>query len=198
MTEKIVYLHTATSDIWDFKLRSQDARYAQLQPHLVGISAACDGIGIVRLVSPPEGVFITPEAVAIHGVTNEMTAVEPPFGEAIREGTPSIAELIDQATCIVAHSAAFHRKVLELSYTRAGLRMRDNVRWFCTMTQSADVVMVQLQSNGRWKWPSLQEALDFAAPGHPPVGPMAGDAHRTSPVVAVKLVHDMLVAKGRA
>lgn len=153
---KVVFIDTATTGLWLWRAD----KFHPEQPHLLRLAIMRDGqrdLAPSVLVKPPPGVIVEAGAVAFHGITQAMAdGTHITSTDALENVLPALAE----ADRIVAHSAAYHRMVLEASIARAGLLCPDGwkERWYCTMIKSADLVQVALQGNGRWKWPKLHEA----------------------------------------
>ena len=60
----ILFLNTATTDLWQFNIKDTDPRYADVQPHMIGLSMCAvrdnEGrFGHDALIAPPSGVTIT-------------------------------------------------------------------------------------------------------------------------------------------
>lgn len=177
----ILILDTAATDLWNWTIRSVDSRYAVLQPHLLGVAfKVIDESNLAhplrsgfRFITPPTEVTISERASEFHGITLELLANHPVRGAIWPDiytaltrtapeigNEPSLADMIDEANLIVAHNANYHRKIMDLSFVRSGLRMRDNVLWFCTMGKSAQFVRIPQTGRKGWKWPSLREAFE--------------------------------------
>lgn len=184
----IICLDTACNAFWDFKVRSADPRHDAMQPHLLNLSLMAWNSDFTAeriaeggfshqhgaMVRLPEGVHVTDEAADYHGITNDLAEQHKlDLREALTtvpgDYMPfSVEELLNRrAILIVAHNAAYHRRVVELSFRRAGLELRSSVVWFCTRTTTANVVKTKQQKNGGWAPSSLDEAFRFFKPNLP-------------------------------
>jgi hypothetical protein len=171
---RTLYVDTATNRPWDWGKGAQPGD----QPHLLRLAACFDdgapemadrGMMFCTLVTLPAGERITAAAAMQHGI------IETEYGEHVPiSAADAMARFIGlcvRADVLVAHSAAYHRRVLQRTAERCGLpfSMPDT---YCTMTNATSVVQAgNLQGNGRWKWPTIGEAYQHFA-GDPLVRPV--------------------------
>lgn len=160
---KRLYVDTATTTGgWNWK----DGDQAANQPHMIRIAALLvDGDTMVdefcRLIRPlPGWPGITPDGLRRHGIEDGDLNFH---GVVLGAVTARIGSLLAKTDRVVAHSAAFHRKVLTRAYRDAHLPPPELPPMDCTMTRSADIVQVVLQGNGRWKWPTMAESFVYFA-----------------------------------
>lgn len=161
-----LYIDTVTATgAWVWKAADTDPS----QPHMIRIAALLEEDGqeveaICRLISPiPGWPAITEDGVRAHNIENGELRAK---GVVLGAATAKIASIMGKADRIVAHNGAFHRKVLLRAWRDATLPPPEMPKIDCTMTRSADIVRVTLQSNGRWKWPRIGEAYShFAGEG---------------------------------
>jgi DNA polymerase-3 subunit epsilon len=78
-----------------------------------------------RLIRPPRRRFMF---TSIHGITWEQVSGEPPFEEV----WPQVEPLLEGASFLAAHNAAFDRSVLEACCQAAGLTPPD-LPFLCTV-----------------------------------------------------------------
>ena len=156
-----IYLDTTANRQWLWQANAIDPR----QPHLVRYCAVAvddDGVATAeaRLCGLPHGEGL--DAAAL-----ERLNVPPDEPFMIRDTMPGV-EVVDawlkmliQADVVAAHSAAFHRKLLEATCNRVGMAL-PILPWFCTMTESTEIVKLAPPSGrGKSKWPKLEEAVAF-------------------------------------
>ena len=149
------------------------------QPHIVDLACELrDGdtmelIGELDCVINP-GVPISPEAAAIHGITDEIAVAE---GREPKEALRDFFALVDQADKIVAHNIDFDARMVRIAAFRLWNReWVAPVPTFCTMKAMTDVCRIPA-ANGRrgYKWPKLTEAIRHV------FGEELPDAHRARP-----------------
>ena len=137
----------------------------QSQPHIVQIAAKCTNdegrvAGAFQAIIRPTGWTIEPGAEKVHGIS-ELRAQ--------REGVdllPVLALLksfVDNSAMVVAHNYQFDRSVIASETVRLKrnadwILRRPHDRTFCTMESSTDVLKLP-GKYGKFKWPSLAEAL---------------------------------------
>lgn len=97
---------------------------------------------------------IDPGALAIHGITREMTetGMDP---HSVCRWLIGAAKKCD---LIVAHNSSFDIKVMDYEFRRADLGGFNPQNVFCTMKASTELCELPGQF-GTFKWPKLEEAL---------------------------------------
>ena len=150
------------------------------QPHIVDLSCelwddeAMELIGELDCIINP-GVPISPEAAAIHGITDEIAR----GGREPKEALTDFFALVDQADKIVGHNIDFDTRMIRIAAFRLW-----NKEWiapvptFCTMKSTTDICRIR-KANARgprdFKWPKLTEAIKHFFDEEMP------DAHRARP-----------------
>lgn len=109
---------------------------------------APSGATLIDTLVRPTG-LIPPEATAIHGITNAMVALAPPFTEIY----PRLQEIVGGKT-IVAYNAAFDSRILDQTCRRH--RVQPLVaRWECAMEQYARFVGQWSARTNSYTWQRL-------------------------------------------
>jgi len=160
----IVFIDTVANRNWEWRLKDDDP----FQPYLIRFcSMGIMDIGSRQytglcLLPPPEEI-LDEAACTRMGATGLEWML--PGHEPTGDDLITITRAISKATLVVAHSAAFHRKLLRSFYGRHGEEM-PVLEWFCTMTNSADICAIPPPSGrGKSKWPAMEEAYaHFAGP----------------------------------
>ncbi len=108
-----------------------------------------DGDYIVK----PDGFIIPADASRVHGISHER---------AISEGLPILkilqefSELIEEASCMVAHNISFDEKIIGAEFLRNGIKSSlTSKRKICTMHSTTDYCAIQGPYG--FKWPKLSE-----------------------------------------
>lgn len=130
------------------------------QPHVVDL--ACDlfddDVLIDRydtLIDP--GVLITPELIAIHGITNEMVQAD---GVKNKVAVQRFLAMAERADLIVGHNVSFDIRMMNIASARGiGVKWKPETPTFCTMRQSTDLCQIPAMKGSGWKWPKLTEAV---------------------------------------
>lgn len=176
----IVFIDTVANRNWEWRLKDD----APHQPYLIRFCS----MGIMDIGSRQyTGLCLQPppEERLDEQAQERMGLTDGPFGdvpghEPTEDDLITITRAISKATLVVAHSAAFHRKLLRSFYGRHGEEM-PVLEWFCTMTNSADICAIPPPSGrGKSKWPTLEEAYAHFA-GHdavPDSGYATEDVHQ--------------------
>lgn len=182
----LLFFHTKTTGLPDFKMRASDP----LQPHLVEFAAVfTDGCGtVLRKVDDiikPDGWEIPKSVSDIYGVTQEaaMTkGVDEPFVAANMMG------LIEESNLLVSHGVTFHKYACRIAARRYDLLGDDRTEWwkaipqFCTMMETTDLCNIPGKVvGGRPKWPKLQETYQ-----HIFHKPFVGSPDAMAEVMAIK------------
>lgn len=117
----------------------------------------------VNLIIKPIDFYISKEATAIHGISQEHAFK---FGVPLRSVLTIFCELACSAQEIIAHNINFDKKVICDEFSR-GMN-RENIltevfkNTFCTMNILTPICKISHPSRGGYKWPKLQEAYQYA------------------------------------
>lgn len=87
--------------------------------------------------------LIEPDAIRIHGITDEMVADKPKFGDLAQ----AFIDFVGDAP-IIAHNASFDRGFINMELERLGLTPTDPDRWVDTLELA------------RYKFPGMANSLD--------------------------------------
>lgn len=140
--DNIVFLDTETSHLNGFAVSIA----------LIGYSISQKAITFKYYKEINPGVIMDPEAIAVHGITNEMTQ---DFNEAFMDIEKEVTEIIN-THLIVAHNAIYDIGVLAREYERLG-EIPPKMYFLDTMKRLKDEVKAK-NSAGRLKDPRLSEA----------------------------------------
>lgn len=185
----------STTGTWLWK----ELPMASGQPHMVRIAAVLQDDdadhpmdALCRLISPlPGWPAIPPQGTQIHGIYQEDLHQH---GIVLGAVLARMSKMLAAADQVVAHSAAFHNHLLRRAYRDGDLDMPSKrAPWVCTMKASVDLVRVNLESAGRWRWPKLLDAYRHFA-GKALVLPSDPIARGEAVVAAVRRVHLGIVA----
>lgn len=101
----------------------------------------------------PDGYTIPAEAARVHGITTER---------ALEEGVPldgvldAFADLVQDATTLIAHNVSFDERILGAEYLRAGRpNLMEQKPRYCTMKTTTR--LCGLPGPYGYKWPTLTE-----------------------------------------
>ena len=158
-------MDTETSHLYQRALPATDPS----QPHLVELGAVLyDGqwnvVGIIDRLIRPDGWAISPDAFAIHGISEQRCSR---YGGDVRAILADFAEMVSCAVTIVGHNVAFDRAIIEAAIYRAGgsglwwAKKANAMR--CTMEAATPVCQLP-GKYGDFRWPSLQEAHEILVP----------------------------------
>lgn len=150
-----IYIATDTSGLWKWKENTDHPG----QPHLLRLAMLRDDDDtrpLSTLVKLPQGVVIEPGAAYAHGITSDIAArATAEAGDVLDDLMPTILA----ADAIVGFGADFHRKVLEATMHRTGHLVPEwRKQWRCAMNAAAEVMRLELISQGQWKTPSFAAA----------------------------------------
>lgn len=160
----ILFIDTETTGKADFNKRASDPS----QPHIVQYAhVLCDDDlneleTYQTLVSPGDWI-IPPEAVAIHGITNERAQAEGIYEAEV--AVRFMANLLD-ASLLVGHNIQFDKFCMRVACRRYGVLGDDQAAWWsafpqaCTMRALTNVC--RLPGPYGYKWPKLTEAYKHA------------------------------------
>jgi DNA polymerase-3 subunit epsilon len=117
-----------------------------------------DSTGVVdeyqRLVNP--GRPIHPDAIAVHGITDEMVALSPPISDIL----PEVLSFFDDST-LIAHNAPFDIGFFDAEFARSGVEPPKNTI-LCTLTLARAV----FPGLPRYGLEALVKRLQIPSGGH--------------------------------
>ncbi|MEO1516779.1 MAG: 3'-5' exonuclease [Bacteroidota bacterium] len=107
-----------------------------------------------RFIIQPEGFEIPYEAERVHGIDTETAREQ---GVPLKGVLQAFAKKVDEATYLIAHNMNYAEKVLSAEFYRKSIehRLLQSER-YCTMQESTYYCKLP-GTQGRYKWPSLQE-----------------------------------------
>ncbi len=166
-TDFLLFYDTETTGIPDWRHPMTDP----CQPHLVQLAACVVNatsrqiVAALNVLIRPEGWIIPPDAIRIHGITNERVMVE---GIRLREALAAFQSFWEwpcQKTRI-AHNAKFDAAIIEIALRRDGRPLADIYKWntgsqHCTMRLASSIMKLPGAKEGSYKLPKLSEAFEF-------------------------------------
>ena len=178
MATCVLFLDTETTGLPDFKKPSDGPE----QPHIVQLAAGLSEapidprkkwhpIGSMDRIIRPDGWEMPEEAEAIHGISHARAVQE---GIPIQQALNEFLDLHDQCNVLVAHNAAFDRRMLRIELLRAGWTRDQIEEWekpirvIDTMREAGKIMrmapteaMVAAGRGSQNKPPKLTEAYQF-------------------------------------
>jgi DNA polymerase III epsilon subunit-like protein len=119
----------------------------------------------------PAGWSSDPEAVAVHGISDERAEAE---GSDLTNVLALLCRDLDSCRLLVAHNMDFDANVLRNAlYWRVGLNPGDilTMPLFCTMKKATNELKIANKNGyGGYKWPSLDETYTATFGSPPPSG----------------------------
>jgi DNA polymerase III epsilon subunit-like protein len=139
---------------------------ASHQPHIVQIGAQLlddqyTVRGEINLIVKPNGWTIPEEVSRVHGITTEIAET---FGFELEHVAEQFGRMVSRSHVLVAHNFSFDSLLIHAEWHRLAYNdppFEDDQVKFCTMHESTDIVRIP-GKYGDYKWPSLQEAHQFA------------------------------------
>ncbi len=161
-----LFIDTETTGKVDFKRPASD----ECQPDMLELSAALFDADkrLVQCLSTlvqcpnPGGWKIEPEALAVHGITNEACEQ---YGMTVLHCLDTLGQLAMRAELMIAHGARFDLTVIHTATIRsknlvAPLQLQKPV--YCTMKRATNICRIPFPNGGNdYKWPKLEEAYEF-------------------------------------
>lgn len=116
-------------------------------------------------------------------------------GISSRDGFNAIVPLLREATEIVAFNVPFHRKTIEALCRVNGCALTDFsiAPWTCVMSDAAPIMMLRLESAGRWRSPKMPAAYTYFT-NKEWVEKYEWDEHAAQAVYAVRHIHHGILA----
>jgi DNA polymerase III epsilon subunit-like protein len=189
----LLYIDTTTaSGQWLWKRPDDDPD----QPPMIRLAAILGTAEDIedrfcRLIAPRSAApMVTPEQTLRHGIAHANLYED---GCVLGVALVRLMRLIIRAEAIVAHNADFHMRVIRRAFRDGQMPIPQMPQVVCTMRRATDLVRIDNQRGGRWKWPSLPEAYThFAGYG---LSLSADPVCKGGDLVdAVRLVHTGIVA----
>lgn len=107
----------------------------------------------LNLIVKPQGWRIPDEAIAVHGITNEIADR---FGLPLVKVLEHLEEFTDRSKVIVSHNYQYDEIVADAAYSLIGESWKHELTPFCTM--KAMTPICRLPGPYGHKWPNLQQA----------------------------------------
>jgi len=100
---------------------------------------------------------ISDEAKGVHGISQEVAEK---FGQTNRAIVAIFGKLLESADRIVCHNVNFDLTVMQIAYIRDEKKSSDLLKTdtLCTMEATTDLLKLPGKLEGKYKWPSLDEA----------------------------------------
>lgn len=215
----ILYLDTATSDLWLFPRKGipvEDDR----EPHMVRLSWLLEpGDGrtereACHLIRLPTGLSMG--HLSIPAERHRVASVTGIYDHALNERgmdmfdvLTEFAEALGQASLVVAHNWHFHKQVLDRSFRYVGMPAREwhdadkdpggaGVATSCAMFKATNIVQIPKQAlGGGFRWPRFDECCERFCGGalHMGADPVA---HGIERVRAVRVFWQNIVRAANA
>ncbi len=134
------------------------------QPYIVQLAAILmtdnqQEVGNLNVILNNPGCMISPEMVAIHGITTEMAQK---CGVIPRYALNALVEFSKMAHTIIAHNIRFDLFMTDIALSKAGARGAIGCVPYCTMQEASKIGGMPLNHAGKKKNPKLSEAYEFA------------------------------------
>jgi len=101
----------------------------------------------------PQGFIIPPDAIKVHGISNEKAEKE---GLALKKVLNEFLLVINESKFLIAHNVDFDQKVIGAEFLRENIKTNlSKIEKICTMQSSTNYC--QIPSSYGYKWPSLSE-----------------------------------------
>ena len=154
---KYAVIDTETSGLFDFsKPADADGQPRMASLAMILLDETLTETARQDMLIKPDGWQMTPEVIAVNGLTNERLNAE---GIPISEALDVYTRVVDQGYAIVAFNAQFDTKVVRGELRRAGLPDRFEITPnICVMRASVDLCKMPKKSGGGYKFPKLSEA----------------------------------------
>lgn len=111
------------------------------------------------LVRQEAGTTIPAEAMAVHGITDEMCAT---YGFPLPVVDKAFAFLADRADVLVAHNIQFDLGIMKANMPISWELTDQHKPNFCTMTNNTEIIRLPHKKwPGKFKWPNMAETHRF-------------------------------------
>ena len=166
---KVMVFDTETTGLPKYMKHTPNQNNLDNWPHIVQLSyiiydTDTDSVLNItdHIIRVPEGVQITEENAAIHGITQEISRQGIPLNVAIDEFMVDF----DKVDLIVAHNIEFDKKMLMVELYRLGYilcvdKIHASTKYVCTMQEGIDLCNIKaftkIEKKEYIKWPTLAE-----------------------------------------
>jgi len=166
---KVMVFDTETTGLPKYMKHTPNQNNLDNWPHIVQMSYIIYDTDTDRvlnitdhIIRVPEGVQITEENAAIHGITQEISQQGIPLNMALDEFMVEF----DNMDLIVAHNIEFDKKMLMAELYRANYilcvdKIRASTKYVCTMQEGIDLCNIKaftkIEKKEYIKWPTLAE-----------------------------------------
>lgn len=107
----------------------------------------------------PDGWKIGEGAFKVHGITDEMCIA---YGISFKTAIGFYNFMAQKANYFVAHNADFDKNMMEIECSyKLGEDVNAAAEYLCTMKPNTDVVKAPKKNGTGYKWPNLEETLQF-------------------------------------
>lgn len=157
LKDKLLFFDTETTGVSEnYNLPSSNLKNWPRMVQLAWIVSDISGNMISREchIIYPEEFIIPDDSIRIHGITNERAKKE---GEPLKVVLESFYDQMIKSDAVVGHNVSFDIYVVGAEMLRCGMKDTiSNVPFYCTMQLSTKFCNIA-GTNGRLKWPTLQE-----------------------------------------
>ena len=166
---KVMVFDTETTGLPKYMKHTPNQNNLDNWPHIVQMSYIIYDTDTDRvlnitdhIIRVPEGVQITEENAAIHGITQEISRQGIPLNVALDEFMVDF----DKVDLIVAHNIEFDKKMLMAELYRANYilcvdKIHTSTKYVCTMQEGIDLCNIKaftkIEKKEYIKWPTLAE-----------------------------------------
>lgn len=166
----IVFLNTVTNRDWMWKLKPEDeAQPCMIQYTAIVVSPHGERRYFGNTYAMEAHETIAQSALDRLQVPSSQTFLDMALPRLDIGDAMDLSAILSSATLLVAHSAAFHRKVLERVAFLHGIHTEITAPWFCTMLEATNICQIPPPTGrGKSKWPTLWEAWEHFWPGQAP------------------------------
>lgn len=166
---KVMVFDTETTGLPKYMKHTPNQNNLDNWPHIVQLSYIIYDTDTDRvlnitdhIIRVPEGVQITEENAAIHGITQEISQQGIPLNMVLDEFMVDF----DKVDLIVAHNIEFDKKMLMVELYRANYilcvdKIDTSTKYVCTMQEGIDLCNIKaftkIEKKEYIKWPTLAE-----------------------------------------
>lgn len=166
---KVMVFDTETTGLPKYMKHTPNQNNLDNWPHIVQMSYIIYDTDTDRvlnitdhIIRVPEGVQITEENAAIHGITQEISQQGIPLNMALDEFMVEF----DNVDLIIAHNIEFDKKMLMAELYRADYilcvdKIHTSTKYVCTMQEGIDLCNIKaftkIEKKEYIKWPTLAE-----------------------------------------
>ena len=166
---RVMVFDTETTGLPKYMKHTPNQNNLNNWPHIVQLSyiiydTDTDSVKNItdHIIRVPEGVQITEENAAIHGITQEISQQGIPLNMALDEFMVDF----DNVDLIIAHNIEFDKKMLmaelyRLDYILCVDKIHTSTKYVCTMQEGIDLCNIKaftkIEKKEYIKWPTLAE-----------------------------------------